>query len=42
MSAIVLQKVRNEEIHSLNIFPSLENYLKSEVSRIIQNYFVKI
>jgi len=41
VSAIVLQKVRNEEIHSLNIFPSLENYLKSEVSRIIQNYFVK-
>ena len=31
MSAIVLQKVRNEEIHSLNIFPSLENYLKSKL-----------
>ena len=41
MDAKVLEKIRTEEINSLNIFPNLENYLKTEVSRLIENYFVK-
>ena len=41
MEAEVLEKVRTEEINSLNIFPNLKNYLESTVDLKVQDFFVK-
>ncbi len=41
MDSEVLEKIRTEELNSLNIFPNLENYLKTSVDLKVQDFFTK-